>query len=712
MSANKNKPFLTIGMSAYDDFPGVYMTIQALKLYQDVRHCELVVVDNHPNNADGTDSKAIRNLVEGMSTKNFLQARYFPLENPVGTTIPRQMIFDMAEGQYVMVMDSHVMLIPGALAALKEHYTLNPDSKDIISGPLFNDMLGMVGTHFNYIWRAEMWGRWGQAYRCPICDRMFSCNDEPTDGKVHYLDLMGQIEGSPIQASYIEGCTGCGHTFPKDIPWPGHERILVQQGYKSAADPIKNVPFEIPAMGLGLFACRKDAWAGWGYDCRGFGGEECCIHDIHRKEMGGKVICLPKLAWTHRFAHKQPLYPLNTWNKVRNYILFFKRLGYDLGPIYDHFVPTGKIEKHAIDFIASDPVNRVWPIGGKHLVDRNTPEGRALIQQLETGQPQPQPESQQQSPSNTYREMLAAAEREAKVAEQAKSGCSGCGSGSYHVQPDMAAPWTPDTLYDWLKTVPRDLDQHMPKIREYADRCEHVTDVGHRRESITAILASKAPSVVVYSREASDPVVQKMLEMVKETKAVTIQPPTLTEGVHSVQTEIDETDMLFIDTTMTFDRVLRVLDTFSPKVRKYIIIHDTQLFMSKGEDGGPGIMAAVRIWLRKNPEWKPVYITKEQYGLVVYSKLPEDRPPLPNLAKKVFNFTLHAAAHITTGAKATPDDILEKRLDICANCEARNLETCSACGCPLARKAPWAEQFCDHGKWGPYVNEVDHGIPS
>jgi hypothetical protein len=37
---------LTIGMATYNDFDGVYFTIQALRLYQDLADTELLVVDN------------------------------------------------------------------------------------------------------------------------------------------------------------------------------------------------------------------------------------------------------------------------------------------------------------------------------------------------------------------------------------------------------------------------------------------------------------------------------------------------------------------------------------------------------------------------------------------------------------------------------------------------------------------------------------------
>ena len=51
-------------------------------------------------------------------------------------------------------------------------------------------------------------------------------------------------------------------------------------------------PFEITMQGLGLFACRRDAWPGFHPEFRGFGGEEYYIHEKFRRN-GAKVLCLP-----------------------------------------------------------------------------------------------------------------------------------------------------------------------------------------------------------------------------------------------------------------------------------------------------------------------------------------------------------------------------------------------------------------------------------
>jgi len=39
-------PLLTIGMAVYDDFHGVFFTVQSLRMHHDLSDCEIVVVDN------------------------------------------------------------------------------------------------------------------------------------------------------------------------------------------------------------------------------------------------------------------------------------------------------------------------------------------------------------------------------------------------------------------------------------------------------------------------------------------------------------------------------------------------------------------------------------------------------------------------------------------------------------------------------------------
>jgi len=95
--------------------------------------------------------------------------------------------------------------------------------------------------------------------------------------------------------------------------------------------------FDIPMQGLGLFACRREAWPGFNPAFRGFGGEEGYIHEKIRQH-GGRTLCLPFLRWMHRFNRPMGLPYNNIWeDRVRNYFIGLRELGLDTAPMTEHF---------------------------------------------------------------------------------------------------------------------------------------------------------------------------------------------------------------------------------------------------------------------------------------------------------------------------------------------------------------------------------------
>ena len=256
---------LTVGFATHKDYDGAYFTLQAIRLYHDLRkwdHVELLCVDNAPESPEG---KALQGLFSWLNGPN-LSSRYIAFTEVGGTAAPRDRVFAEASGDVVMCIDGHVMLAPGALDALHAHFAGQPDSLDLIQGPLLYDDLQNISTHFDDVWRGEMWGTWA--------------------------------------------------TDPR--------------GYGQEA-------FEIGAQGLGLFACRKQAWLGFNPHFRGFGGEEWYIHTKYR-QAGRRTLCLPGLRWLHRFGRPGGVpYALNKRDKIRNYILGHRELGMALDRCQDHF---------------------------------------------------------------------------------------------------------------------------------------------------------------------------------------------------------------------------------------------------------------------------------------------------------------------------------------------------------------------------------------
>lgn len=144
---------LTIGMATYDDYDGVYFTIQSLRTNQPelAGDLEFVVIDNHP---DGPCSQALSDL--GKSVGCY---RYVPRGEWTGTAM-RNAVFEEASSSFVLCLDSHVLIAPGALTKLVAFFEANPDSRDLLQGPLVYDDLTNIATHMDPQWRAGMFGTW------------------------------------------------------------------------------------------------------------------------------------------------------------------------------------------------------------------------------------------------------------------------------------------------------------------------------------------------------------------------------------------------------------------------------------------------------------------------------------------------------------------------------------------------------------------------
>lgn len=146
---------LTIGMAVHDDLDGIYFTIQALRMYHPeiMDDIEFVVIDNNPS---GNHSKSIREFIEWVQQP----VQYLPFTK-YNSTIVRNKVFELADTPYVLCMDSHVFIEPGAIKKLIDFYDSGKDCGNLLQGPLVYDDLKSISTHFDLKWSHYMWGTWG-----------------------------------------------------------------------------------------------------------------------------------------------------------------------------------------------------------------------------------------------------------------------------------------------------------------------------------------------------------------------------------------------------------------------------------------------------------------------------------------------------------------------------------------------------------------------
>jgi len=149
---------LTIGMATYDDFDGVYFTIQSLRLHHErcnTDDVEYIVLDANP---EGEHGKTVKDFITGGVGK---LGKYIPYKKEISSSFHKYDVVKYATGKYVLILDCHILLKPKAIDYLLKYYELNPNCKDLIQGPMIYDDLKNYSTQFNPTWGGDMYGQWG-----------------------------------------------------------------------------------------------------------------------------------------------------------------------------------------------------------------------------------------------------------------------------------------------------------------------------------------------------------------------------------------------------------------------------------------------------------------------------------------------------------------------------------------------------------------------
>lgn len=147
---------LSIGMATYDDYDGVYFTIQSLRLYHEIcrsNNIEYIVLDTDPSSSH---SDAIKHFL-----KSVPNSRYYTQHSDI-SSFNKYNIVNYASGDYILILDCHVLIATGGLDALLSYYSSNPNTKNLIQGPLLYDNLNDISTHFDPVWRGDMYGIWAK----------------------------------------------------------------------------------------------------------------------------------------------------------------------------------------------------------------------------------------------------------------------------------------------------------------------------------------------------------------------------------------------------------------------------------------------------------------------------------------------------------------------------------------------------------------------
>ena len=180
-----------------------------------------------------------------------------------------------------------------------------------------------------------------------------------------------------------------------------------------------------------------------------------------------------------------------------------------------------------------------------------------------------------------------------------------------------------------------DIHEHLSTLRNLAYECQHVTEFGTRYGISTAALICGQPQKMVsYDINANWFAPYKSeTEALAQVAGVNFQ---FVEG-DVLGVDIEETDLLFIDTHHTYNQLTAELNKHASKVKRYIVMHDTVTFGTVDEkpyDNGvvskylegvqsvrTGLKMALQDFLEANPEWKLSAHYGNNNGLTVLIKL-------------------------------------------------------------------------------------------
>jgi hypothetical protein len=145
---------LTVSMAAYNDYDGVFFTVQSLRLHQRIYNYdhEILVLDNNPESEHGAAIKRLAQNVKEMRVIDMTAKK---------SSFVKYEAFTHASGDVVLGLDCHVLLEPGFIAEMMKFWEQNPDSKDLLTGPLIYDDLKHCSTHQDANWRDTDLGKWG-----------------------------------------------------------------------------------------------------------------------------------------------------------------------------------------------------------------------------------------------------------------------------------------------------------------------------------------------------------------------------------------------------------------------------------------------------------------------------------------------------------------------------------------------------------------------
>jgi len=175
-------------------------------------------------------------------------------------------------------------------------------------------------------------------------------------------------------------------------------------------------------------------------------------------------------------------------------------------------------------------------------------------------------------------------------------------------------------MYDHHRNNPSDIHEHLPTLKKYAENVDTVVEMGVRWVVSTWAFLAASPKNMI-SIDIDNPSKYNIpIEQLEEIAKQSGVPYKFIQG-DTTKMEIDECDLLFIDTWHVYDQLKKELELHGNKAKKYLIFHDTTTFGEKGEaEGHKGLQPAIDEFLQDNKHWSVKEVFTNNNGLTILER--------------------------------------------------------------------------------------------
>lgn len=183
-----------------------------------------------------------------------------------------------------------------------------------------------------------------------------------------------------------------------------------------------------------------------------------------------------------------------------------------------------------------------------------------------------------------------------------------------------------------LISTPSDINEHLPTLVRYSRECKHITEMGVRGiVSTWAFLVAKPQKLI--SIDMQDPkVFGGNIDLVYQC-AADLNVDFQFKLENTLNINIENTDLLFIDTWHCYKQLKAELDLHHKNVNKYIILHDTTTYAHqdeksyeylgeewKAQEKG-GMWNALKEFISENQNWEIHEKYAKNNGLTVLKRI-------------------------------------------------------------------------------------------